>query len=65
MEDEEGNPKWLQPISDEQEETEEEKNNIYARLEEVKEKGKDREKDADKGPGKGADKGKGGKGKRR
>ena len=32
--------------------TEEEKNNIYARLEEVKEKGKDRGKDADKGRGK-------------
>ena len=32
--------------------TEEEKNNIFARLEEVKEKGKDREKDADKGRGK-------------
>ncbi len=32
--------------------TEEEKNNIYARLEEVKEKGKDRGKDADKDRGK-------------
>ena len=32
--------------------TEEEKNNIFARLEEVKEKGKDRGKDADKGRGK-------------
>ena len=39
--------------------TEEEKNNIYARLEEVKEKGKDRGKDADKGRGEGADKGRG------
>lgn len=32
--------------------TEEEKNNIFTKLEEVKEKGKDREKDADKGRGK-------------
>ena len=36
--------------------TEEEKNNIFARLEEVKEKGKDRGKDAGKGRGEGADK---------